>query len=37
MSYVHTLAQDVRLLDRAYARHEIGGAAPSPALGCREP
>jgi hypothetical protein len=36
-SEVHTLAQDLRLLDRAYARHEIGGAAPSPALGCREP
>lgn len=36
-SEVRTLAQDVRLLDRAYTRGEIGGAAPSPALGCREP
>jgi hypothetical protein len=36
-SEVHTLANDVRLLDTAYARGETGGAAPAPALGCREP
>lgn len=36
-SEVRTLARDTRLLDRAYARNEIGGAAPSPALGCHEP
>jgi hypothetical protein len=35
-SEVRTLASDVRLLDRAYARGEIGGAAPAPGLGCRE-
>jgi hypothetical protein len=34
---VHTLGRDVRVLDQAYARNEIGGASPSPALGCREP
>jgi hypothetical protein len=33
---VHTLARDVRVLDLAYARGEIGGAAPAPALGCKE-
>jgi glycoprotein endo-alpha-1,2-mannosidase len=35
-SEVRTLASDVRLLDRAYARGEIGGAAPAPGLGCQE-
>jgi hypothetical protein len=33
----HTLAQDVQLLDRAYAHGETGGSSPSPALGCQEP
>jgi hypothetical protein len=35
-SEVRTLASDVRLLDRAYARGEIGGAEPAPGLGCQE-
>jgi len=36
-SEMRTLARDVKVLDRAYARGKIGGAAPAPALGCREP
>lgn len=36
-SEVRTLAKDVPLLDRAFARGEIGGAAPAPGLGCQEP
>jgi hypothetical protein len=36
-SEVRTLAGDVKLLDHAYAHGEIGGAAPAPGLGCREP
>jgi hypothetical protein len=36
-SEVHTLARDVKLLDRAYARGETGGSSPSPSLGCQEP
>ena len=36
-SEVRTLAGDVKLLDHAYAHSEIGGAAPAPGLGCREP
>jgi glycoprotein endo-alpha-1,2-mannosidase len=35
-SELQTLRQDVRVLDRAYARGEIGGAAPAPGLGCQE-
>ncbi|HEY1444396.1 MAG TPA: glycoside hydrolase family 99-like domain-containing protein [Acidimicrobiales bacterium] len=36
-SEAHTLGRDVRVLDRAYARGEIGGSSPSRALGCQEP
>ena len=32
-----TLARDVKLLDRAYAHGQIGGAGPAPGLGCQEP
>ena len=35
-SEMRTLRQDVGLLDRAYADHEIGGAAPAAGLGCEK-